>query len=64
MRPLTELNKVIASQGRFKTWIALKMEWSYSSLVQSLNGHYIPPNDKVIELCEVLGVDPAPYLRK
>jgi len=64
MRPLTELNKVIASQGRFKTWIALKMGWSYSSLVQSLNGHYIPPNDKVIELCEVLGVDPAPYLRK
>jgi hypothetical protein len=64
MRPLTELNKVIASQGRIKRWIALKMGWSYSSLVQSLNGSYIPPDDKIIEMCGILGVDPAPYLRK
>lgn len=64
MRPLTELKKVIASQGRSQRWIALKMHWSYSSLTRSLNGDYIPPNERIIEMCEILEVDPAPYLRK
>lgn len=64
MRPLTELKKVIASQGRSQRWIALKMHWSYSSLTKTLNGDYIPKNAQIIQLCEILGVDPAPYLRK
>jgi hypothetical protein len=38
--------------------------WSYSNVTKALNGTWIPHEKRIVQMCEILGVDPAPYLRK
>lgn len=64
MRPLTELKDILKSDGRTQAWLNREMGWKYSCLTKVLNGTWIPPEKRIIEMCEILGVDPAPYLRK
>jgi hypothetical protein len=70
MRPLTELKDILDSQGRSQAWLNREMEpdrtkgWSYSNVTKALNGTWIPHEKRIVQMCEILGVDPAPYLRK